>query len=249
MRFRSSAVRGLLMLAIPTAFIGCKSPTYTTTECTDTDGGLELVGGPVPGPIDDHCYLSPTGSVPGGPISPQQVNQPSCYADAGLYPDGGPPPAEITCGLFPDGGPGGCTPVCNEPDGGPAGCAPQYAPTMYNSAGNDDDCKYQTSWFSTPIVENANTTFVFTALHTIDGTPATGANVFAQVYLPSENHVSPSLNPPVQETPVGSGVYTIGPVVFDRPGMWTVRFHLNEECLDILPDSPHGHAAYYVNVP
>jgi hypothetical protein len=51
------------------------------------------------------------------------------------------------------------------------------------------------------------------------------------------------------ETPAGSGAYTIGPVVFDQPGLWTIRFHLHENCADLLPDSPHGHAAYYINVP
>ena len=123
---------------------------------------------------------------------------------------------------------------------------------MYNTSGSDDDCKYQTSWFSTPIMENANVTFYFTALHTIDGTPATGAKVYLQMYLPSENYVSSlpeDQSPTVQETPPGSGTYTIGPVVFDKPGQWTIRYHLNEDCVDLLPDSPHGHAAFYINVP
>jgi hypothetical protein len=134
-------------------------------------------------------------------------------------------------------------------DGGPQGCAQPYGATLYNTAGTDDDCKYQTSWSSTPIMENANTTFFFTAIHTADGTPASGANVYAEVFLPSANHLSPTANPPAVETPPGSGVYTIGPVVFDQPGQWTVRFHLHQECRDFLPNSPHGHAAYYVNVP
>ena len=45
------------------------------------------------------------------------------------------------------------------------------------------------------------------------------------------------------------GNYTIGPVRFDASGTWTVRFHLNENCLDLTPDSPHGHAAFYLDVP
>jgi hypothetical protein len=28
-----------------------------------------------------------------------------------------------------------------------------------------------------------------------------------------------------------------------------VRFHFYEDCLDLLPDSPHGHAAYFIDVP
>jgi hypothetical protein len=246
MRLREFSLLTVLVASTLSMASTCASDS---TKCQDNNGNLASVGGPVPGPIDNHCYLNAEGNFPGGPISPQVTDQPSCYADAGLNPDGGPPADEISCGLFPDGGPAGCTPECDQPDGGPAGCDPEYGATMYNSSGNDDDCKYQTAWWSSPIVENGNTTLYFTALHTVDGTPATGANVYAEVFLPSANHLSPSTNPPVQETPPGSGVYTIGPVVFDQPGMWTVRFHLNEECLDILPDSPHGHAAYYVNVP
>ena len=33
------------------------------------------------------------------------------------------------------------------------------------------------------------------------------------------------------------------------PGKWTVRFHFNEICCDVNSDSPHGHAAFFVNVP
>ncbi len=247
MQLKSAALRALMALAIPASLVSCTTATKST-ECTDFDGGLEAVGGAVQGAIDNHCYLDPNGNSPGGPVATQVVNQSSCMSTS-LYPDGGPPPDEIGCGLFPDGGPAGCTPSCTLPDGGPAGCDPPYGDTMYNSWGNDDDCKYQVGWSSTPVVKNGNVMFSFTALHTVDGTPATGANVYAEVFLPSANHLSPTTMPAVQETPAGSGVYTIGPVVFDQSGMWTVRFHLNEECLDLLPDSPHGHAAFYVNVP
>jgi hypothetical protein len=219
--------------------------------CVACTNNMASVGGAVSGPIDNHCYLGADGTAPGGPIAAQPINVPACYPDAGLFADGGPPPAQLACGAFePDGGPDGCTPQCLNTDGGPAGCAADYGATMYNSSGTDDDCKYQTGWTSTPIFLNGSTTFTFTALHTVDGTPATGANVFAEVYLPSENYISKlNINPPVSETPPGSGVYSIGPITFDRSGTWTVRFHLNENCLDILPDSPHGHAAYYINVP
>jgi hypothetical protein len=40
-----------------------------------------------------------------------------------------------------------------------------------------------------------------------------------------------------------------GPVIFDAPGDWTLRFHLHEECDDTLDDSPHGHAAFHITVP
>ena len=44
------------------------------------------------------------------------------------------------------------------------------------------------------------------------------------------------------------GTYT-GRIVFDEAGEWTVRFHFNENCLDVLPDSPHGHAAFHLTLP
>ena len=50
----------------------------------------------------------------------------------------------------------------------------------------------------------------------------------------------------VEEPP---GTYTIRPVVFDEAGDWTVRFHFNELCCDVVPDSPHGHAAFHIHVP
>jgi hypothetical protein len=177
------------------------------------------------------------------------TNASSCPATASFYPDAGPPAGSLVCGFTPDAGPDGCTPPCDFTDGGPDGCAAAYGDTLYNSSGNDDDCKYQTGWTSTPIVRNGNTTLYFGAVHTVDGTPASGAAVAAEVYLPSANHPSPSGEPVGTETPPGSGAYTIGPVVFDQPGLWTVRFHLHEDCADLLPDSPHGHAAYYINVP
>jgi hypothetical protein len=45
------------------------------------------------------------------------------------------------------------------------------------------------------------------------------------------------------------GTYTIGPVLFDEPGKWTVRFHIHEECTDLSNESQHGHAAFFVDVP
>jgi hypothetical protein len=65
-------------------------------------------------------------------------------------------------------------------------------------------------------------------------------------------HISPTISGrdvPILESPAGSGVYRIGPAAFfDVPGLWYIRFHFNENCDDILSVSPHGHAAFYVNV-
>jgi hypothetical protein len=45
------------------------------------------------------------------------------------------------------------------------------------------------------------------------------------------------------------GVYVVGPIVFDVAGRWVFRFHFHQECLDISPESQHGHAAFYIDVP
>ena len=60
-------------------------------------------------------------------------------------------------------------------------------------------------------------------------------------------HPSPQANNLI-ETPAGSGTY-VGNVVFDQAGPWSIRFHIHEECADILDDSPHGHAAFRLTVP
>jgi hypothetical protein len=125
---------------------------------------------------------------------------------------------------------------------------------MYNTSGDDDDCKYSVSYTSTPICENNGTYFVVTANYlTRNGAPLTGASTFAELCL-SDTHPAPALDsrPPqgsqqVVEGPPGT--YTIGPVEFDAPGDWTVRFHFNEVCCDVAPSSPHGHAAFHVTVP
>ena len=60
-------------------------------------------------------------------------------------------------------------------------------------------------------------------------------------------HVSPSSDRLV-ETPANSGTY-VGNVIFDQSGQWVVRFHIHEECADVLEDSPHGHAAFRFTIP
>jgi hypothetical protein len=134
-----------------------------------------------------------------------------------------------------------------------------YGMTLFNSSGDDDDCKYHLSWTSTPIGENRDVTFTVTSTYTTDGMPNPPAcancpvegldstNFYAEAYL-DKTHPAP----PTDEVVAGTstpGAYTIGPVRFDAPGNWTVRFHLFELCTDIADDSPHGHAAFYVQVP
>jgi len=132
-------------------------------------------------------------------------------------------------------------------DAAPASTIPDYGATLYGSEGYDDDCKYHVSWTSTPIRKDASVTFTVTVEQLDPAGPATGADVSPEVFL-TPTH--PSLSrPTTTETPAGSGVYKIGPVVFNASGLWTVRFHMYEVCSDSNEDSPHGHAAFYVQVP
>src|SRR5437867_328431 len=74
----------------------------------------------------------------------------------------------------------------------------------------------------------------------------TAAKPRAEVYL-SDVHPAPNTRQkPVEESP---GTYTVGPIRFDAPGQWTVRFHFFEECADVLEESPHGHVAFLAQVP
>jgi len=125
------------------------------------------------------------------------------------------------------------------------------APVLYNAEGDDDDCKYHVSFTTTPVRLNQAATFDVTAtLLASPGTPATGANIAIESYL-ADNlfHVLSALPPDAAENPAGSGHYKVTPVKFDASGRWVLRFHLYEDCSDLSEDSPHGHVAFYVDVP
>jgi hypothetical protein len=131
------------------------------------------------------------------------------------------------------------------PDGGMA-TPLDYGATMYNSAGADDDCKYDVSWTSTPIRQNTDVTFTVNVKSRVDSSGVTGAGLDAEVFL-TNKHPAPNSMQGTMES--GGGTYTIGPVLFDASGTWTVRFHIFENCFDTLDTSPHGHAAFFVTVP
>jgi len=149
-------------------------------------------------------------------------------------------------------------------DGGDQGCP--YGETMYGMEGDDDDCKYHVTWTSTPICEGApGSQFVVKAFYkTRSGAggaplPLTGANPETETFTTTtgdwdaasycddgSHHPGPTSGAHMIEGPPGT--YTAN-VQFDQPGLWTVRFHFNEECADVSPESPHGHAAFHFNVP
>jgi hypothetical protein len=139
--------------------------------------------------------------------------------------------------------------MCQMGTGGDAdaGAPPtvDYGETLYNAEGDDDDCKYHVSWTSTPVRENTGVTFSVVVTKLADMTPATGANTRAEIFLTDTHPAAPP--PAASESPAGT--YKVGPIKFDAPGDWTVRFHFYENCDDAPEDSPHGHVAFFVHVP
>jgi hypothetical protein len=173
----------------------------------------------VTGAPDTHCNKKPT----------QTTSQASCHPDA----------AAPTADASTDGG---------AADGGTddGGTVNPYGNTMYGAEGDDDDCKYHLKWASTSIAQNSDVTFQVTATRKTDNQPATAAKPRLEVYL---NDTHPAPNTKQAPTETSPGTYSVGPIRFDASGQWTVRFHLYEDCGDLLGDSPHGHAAFFVNVP
>jgi hypothetical protein len=179
------------------------------------------VGGPVAGPKDAHCAKA------------QPTSESACHPAPGGGAGGS---------MMGGGGSMGMAGGSN----GAGGMAMDYGPTLFGAEGDDDDCKYHVAWTSTPLREGADVTFTVTATRKAGGEPASAAAPIAEVYL-SPTHGAPPTDQKAEET--SAGVYTIGPVRFDAPGDWTVRFHFYATCDDEAPASPHGHAAFYVRLP
>ena len=223
METSSNRVLSRLSASLLALALGCSNNGVTTGAGDAGDGG---------GPSD-----AGDAGTAGGPVS--GPNDTHC-ASATLQPTN---QSDCSLTMLPDGGAGGTG---------------AYGATLYNASGDDDGCKYQVSWSATPIVENQGVTFTLDATYLADGSPDPPAcsgcavqgldtqSLLAEVFL-SATHPAPNSNQTV--TAEGSGVYSIGPILFDAPGRWTVRFHLFEQCSDVASDSPHGHAAFYVEVP
>ncbi|MDB4947037.1 MAG: hypothetical protein JWP97_6571 [Labilithrix sp.] len=125
------------------------------------------------------------------------------------------------------------------------GEADEHGVTLFGSEGEDDECKYHVSWTSSPVSVNADVRFMVHATHRATSQPVLGANPYTEIFL---NDTHPAPNTDVKTVEGGAGNYAIGPVRFDQPGRWTVRFHFAATCAD-GDESPHGHAAFFVNVP
>jgi hypothetical protein len=114
---------------------------------------------------------------------------------------------------------------------------------------DDDDCKYHVRFENTCVALNEPVTFTLTLTRKFDDMPGSGATpAYPEIYLANDpTHISPSNNITAREGPAGT--YEIGPIVFDQSGRWVIRFHYFEECSDLPENSPHGHAAFYIDVP
>jgi hypothetical protein len=202
-------------------------------------------GGPAAGPDDTHCWETDGGAI----IQP--TTQAACYADAAAGGGGGGMNADAAMPGDSGATDGGAMAV----DAGDIGnCGdPDYGPTMYDGHGSDDDCKYDVAWTSSPICENQPVYFTVIVTKRTDGTALTGANPRPDVVLncshPIPNGPDGQPTARAQSPEIAPGTYVVGPVIFDKPGKWVVRFHFREECLDNSPESPHGHAAFWADVP
>lgn len=174
----------------------------------------------------------------GGPVTgaadthctaPQPITEEACHPGTarGAAPDAAPAPGDAAA---PDAPP-------EEEE--------EYGPTLFNGEGDDDECKYHYVWSSTGICQGADVYFDVTVTNKETGAPATGGDVRAEVFL-DETHPAPNSDQVVVET--ADGVYHVGPIRFDAAGRWTTRFHVRESCED-GEESPHGHAAFFVDVP
>ncbi len=142
----------------------------------------------------------------------------------------------------------GASDVTSAGGAGGAGGDEQYV-VLTGHQGYDDDCKYDVSFTNSCVVLNEPVTFKVTLTARDTNKPATGARPDSpEVYLAGDpSHISPSFEITAKESPTGT--YSIGPIVFDRGGRWVVRFHFYETCSDVPADSPHGHIAFYIDVP
>ena len=121
-----------------------------------------------------------------------------------------------------------------------------YGPTNNGFEADDDDCKYHLKWAVTTNAENADAYFTVVLTTKSSNAAAAGLPVSAEVFL-DETHPAPNSGQKTTESST-PGTYVVGPIHFDAPGKWTVRFHFHEDCAD-SEESPHGHAAFFVQIP
>jgi len=231
----------ILALGLCAVAVGIVSMGGGVTACKTT---CAKSGGPTPGPADMHCGSTVQKVDPavchemamggGGSASTSSSSSSSTAATSSTTASqsSSSTAASTTSASSTSGA------------GGGASTSP-YGPTNYGTEADDDDCKYHVTWSATPICENTGVTFTVTVTSKTDGKPVTGAGTLIEAVL-GDTHSAPSAGKTTESPP---GTYTIGPVIFDQPGNWTVRYHIHEECTDVADSSQHGHAAFFITVP
>jgi hypothetical protein len=199
---------------------------------TPSDTGTGKAGGLVMGDTDTHCDGQ----------TPVMVDPATCTTPEAAGGEGGAP---ADPGSTSQAGASDCN---AEHDA-------QYGETLYDDSGDDDDCKYTASWASTPIRLNQDVTFTVMAKDLTSNKPLEAlddgqlALSRIEVYQPCK----PTRRAPAQDYSAkfvesAPGEYTGGPIRFDQSGRWVARFHFYEQCSD-SDRSPHGHIAFFVDVP
>jgi hypothetical protein len=124
---------------------------------------------------------------------------------------------------------------CATPDGGRGDSVPPHE----GNEADDDNCLYHAKIGVSCIVRNADVTLTLDLKSIGTTMPATGAAPTVDGVV--DYHPWPPTNPMSSEM---AGLYTIGPVRFDRAGRWTLTFHV----YDAAP-AKHSHVSFYVDVP
>jgi len=148
-------------------------------------------------------------------------------------------------GTFVTVDPSQCTVDAGDNTGG---SGDDFGATMSNSSGNDDDCKYFVSFtVAGGACVGTDNFFTITLEDATTKAPITGATgIRPEIFVTSNG--TPVNTSSSHTTEMSGGQYKIGPIRFTTSGNYTVRFHFFEDCTD-SESSPHGHAAFFVNVP
>jgi hypothetical protein len=205
-------------------------------------GTCSSAGGPIAGANNEHCVVAGVQQV-------QVTGKCEGISDAAA-----PAAGDDSSGGGDDSG-GGDGSAVDAGDNGECG-EPGYGVTNYGTSAADDDCKYDVSYKATSICQKQNVYFTVTTKKRAgadggpslsDEAPLIGASVDLEVYSDDCTTIAPNSGQTTVE--LGNGVYKVGPIQFSKSGKWIVRFHFNACCSDDPVDSPHGHAAFWVNVP
>jgi hypothetical protein len=225
----------LSTLLATTGFIVAPGCASDDDDTAGTGATCTSKGGPVDGPADTHCVADGQDII--HPVGECLDSAPGAAGGGGAS------------GASGSGTGGHAGEHVHEHDHDHAEGSEEPYEIRFGNESADDECKYDASFLNTCIVVNKPVTFNLTLRNRTTGNPANGAHPDSpEIFLASNpSHISPSNAIKAPEGPLGT--YAIGPIVFDVPGRWVVRFHYFEDCSDVPEDSPHGHVSFYIDVP